>query len=775
MYFVNKHGYSPAVHSEFHKKLYDNLTKVDRAFVWLLASQWLACILLAIFASPHLWKEHWDGAKQNIWTAILFGGALSLIPALIVRRKAGTLFSRQVISACQILFSSLLIHLSAGRTEMHFHVFMSMALLIAYRDRSVFILPVLITAIDHTIRGAWWPQSIFGTSESSILQPIEHACWLLAETAGLCYIVGENLRQWLSNASLQHDLQVERDLLEKRVSERTRTLKCLQQFREEILNSIDSSICILDSRGRIVFINEKWAQFSDEYGVPESCGLGSSYLESCALSTLGSPEFIRIVASNIKLIAIGESDSFCTEYSYKLRNELRHYSLSITPVALDGELGVAIVHVDVTHLKRAERRASALAKLLQESPDEVLIAQVDNNQFIEANEGASNNTGYSRDELLKMELMELFEDKHAIDVRSALFGISSNPESVARFESQIRRKDGSTYPGRLSLHRTHFEDTDVWVMFITDLTEQKQLEAKLTQAQKLESLGTLAAGIAHEINTPMQCVVGNFEFLQNSFNKLTALSDRMVELLDASAIDWSAEREQLQKLRKEYKYDFLRKQTPMALEEAADSSRRIVSIVRAMKAMSHPGTEDAVQTDIHELIQDASTISRNRWKYVAEMTFNFSQDVPKIFGFPAELSQVFVNLFVNSTDAIIERLGSEPSVLGLISVDTRVAGDNVIIRVRDTGNGIPESIRKKIFDPFFTTKPVGKGTGQGLSITHSVIVNKHNGSISVNSEVGIGTVFTLALPISKNDPSKKKSLPPVELNQSVPASVNTIN
>ncbi len=775
MYFIKKQGISPAVLHEFHKRLSDNLTKVDRAFVWLLVVQWLAAVILAISISPQLWKGMSTGYRFNIWLAILCGGILTLVPAIIVSRRAGTLLSRQVISACQILFSSLLIHLCAGRTELHFHVFMSVALLVAYRDRSVFILPVVLTALDHLIRGAWWPQSIFGSAEFSILQPIEHACWLLAETAGLCYFVGETLRQWLNNASLQHDLQVERDLLEKRVSERTRTLKCLQQFREEILNSIDSSICILDSRGRIVFINEKWAQFAEEYGVSQSCGLGSAYLETCALSTLGAPEFVQIVASHVKLIAIGESDAFCTEYSYKLGTDLRHYRLSITPVALDGELGVAIVHVDVTHLKRAERRASALAKLLQESPDEVLIAQVETNQFIEANEGAASNTGYSRNELLQMELMDLFEDKQTIEVRGALFAISSNPDSVARFECQVRRKDGSSYPGRLSLHRTHFEDTDVWVLFITDLTEQKVLEAKLTQAQKLESLGTLAAGIAHEINTPMQCVVGNFEFLQNSFTKLTALSDRMVELLDASAVDWSKERKQLQLLRKEYKYDFLRKQTPMALEEAADSSRRIVSIVRAMKAMSHPGTDDAVETDIHELIQDASIISRNRWKYVAEMTFNFSQEVPKIFGFPAELSQVFVNLFVNSTDAIIERLGSEPSVLGLISVETKVTGDNVIVRVRDTGNGIPEAIRKKIFDPFFTTKPVGKGTGQGLSITHSVIVNKHCGSISVSSEVGIGTIFTIALPISKNNPNNKQPMPQIEMIQTNHASANTLN
>lgn len=773
MFFLSHQNHSDSVVREFSKQLNENQKKVDKAFVWLLLVEWIAVILIAIAYSPQAWSNVPNIHNLNIWAAIVLGGIVSIGSLIVARLKPGSLFSRQTIAFSQFVFAALLTHLTAGKVESH--MFVSLALLVAYRDRSVFVIPVVLTTADHFIRGMWWPQSVLGIAEFNWFHPVEHAFWLVLETAGLTYVIHENLKHWLNNASLQAVLKSERDQLEVRVNERTKTLKCLQQFREEILNSIDASICIIDSKGKIVFVNEKWTMFSEEHGLSKSCGLGAAYLTDCGLAMLGAPEFVELVASQVKLISIGESDEFCSEYSFQSKSDLRHYRLSITPVALDGELGVAIVHVDVTHLKRAERRASALAKLIQESPDEVLIAEVQSGRFIEANDGAASNIGFDQAEMLEMELWELFDETQGSIVKSALFRVATNGDTVARFESQIRRKDGSHYPCRISLHRTHFEDSDVWVFYITDLTEQKELENKLQQSQKLEALGTLAAGIAHEINTPMQCVVGNFEFLQNSFKKLTALSDRMVELLDASNVDWSHERNQLQDLRKEYKYNFLRKQTPMALEEAADSSRKIVSIVRAMKAMSHPGTDEAVETDLQELIQNASIISRNRWKYVSDMTFQFAPDMPKIYGFPAELSQVFVNLFVNATDAIIERLGPEPRVLGLIAVDTKVTGDLVIIRVRDTGNGIPEAIRKKIFDPFFTTKPVGKGTGQGLSITHSVIVNKHGGSITVSSEVGIGTVFTIALPISRNAP-REQTLPLASIsgsNIAVPITTTT--
>ncbi len=270
----------------------------------------------------------------------------------------------------------------------------------------------------------------------------------------------------------------------------------------------------------------------------------------------------------------------------------------------------------------------------------------------------------------------------------------------------------------------------------------------------------MAAGLAHEINTPMQCVFGNVEFLQKSFVKLTAISDRLVSMLEKSQIDWSEERLALKELRDRFRYDFLRQQTPSALEEAVEGSRRVISIIRAMKVMSHPGNQDHIDTDIHELLQSAAIITRNKWKFVANLNFDFADDLPKLQAYPAELSQVFMNMIVNSTDAIAEKIGPDPSELGDISIATSFEANNLIVKISDTGNGIENNIKHNIFDPFFTTKGVGKGTGQGLAIAYAIIVGKHKGTIVVESERGVGTTFTITLPTKTNHKVTRPSMFP---------------
>ncbi len=337
--------------------------------------------------------------------------------------------------------------------------------------------------------------------------------------------------------------------------------------------------------------------------------------------------------------------------------------------------------------------------------------------------------------------------------------LTGEAETVS-FEALHQRKDGSTYQCSLNLHTSALEDEDVIVAFVTDITHRKRLEEQLVQAQKLESVGQLAAGVAHEINTPMQCVFGNVEFLQTSFEKLMALSDHVVTLLDKSELDWSEEKQVIAELREKYHYDFLRQQTPIAIQEAADASIKVISIIRAMKIMSHPGSTEKSSTDIHDMIRYAATITRGRWKYVAETEFDFDPNLHAIDVLPAELSQVFINMLVNAADAICDKLGEEPSELGKIKISTRIDNDWVRITFRDSGAGIPESVRKRIFDPFFTTKDVGKGTGQGLSISHNVIVNHHSGTIEVDSTEGVGTTFVIRIPrFAAFDHDVKKNVP----------------
>jgi signal transduction histidine kinase len=173
----------------------------------------------------------------------------------------------------------------------------------------------------------------------------------------------------------------------------------------------------------------------------------------------------------------------------------------------------------------------------------------------------------------------------------------------------------------------------------------------------------------------------------------------------------------------------------------------VTKIVCAMREFSHPGGEDKTAIDLNKAIETTTTITRNKWKYVAEIVTDFDPNLPPIRGFPGELNQAILNLLVNAAHAIGEVVGDGSKQKGTISLRTRYEDDGVTIRIHDTGPGIPEAIRPRIFDPFFTTKEVGKGTGQGLAIVHAVIVEKHGGTIALETEVGQGTTFILRLPL----------------------------
>lgn len=291
-----------------------------------------------------------------------------------------------------------------------------------------------------------------------------------------------------------------------------------------------------------------------------------------------------------------------------------------------------------------------------------------------------------------------------------------------------------------------------------DVSQQRAMEKQLRQAQKLESIGQLAAGIAHEINTPIQYVGDNIRFLQTAFDDMlglvTSLKTRVGELPDElrdQLCHW------LEELAAEADLDYLTEEVPSAIDQSLEGVERVATIVRAMKEFSHPGGDEKVMLDLNSAISNTITVARNEWKYVADLVTDFDPDLPQVPCMAGELNQVWLNLIVNAAHAIGERRNREGMERkGSIEIRTRHDGEWVEVSLADTGGGIPVEIREKIFDPFFTTKEVGKGTGQGLSIAHSVIVEKHKGTIAFSSEPGVGTVFTVRLPLSDDPESGNK-------------------
>jgi PAS domain S-box-containing protein len=289
-----------------------------------------------------------------------------------------------------------------------------------------------------------------------------------------------------------------------------------------------------------------------------------------------------------------------------------------------------------------------------------------------------------------------------------------------------------------------------FILLGRDVTEKLTLEMQLAQAQKLESIGQLAAGIAHEINTPIQYVGDNTRFLGDAFKDLLHLQEEYKSLLEAGKTGAMAEDllHRVEAATREIDLDYLMEEIPVAIGQSLEGVDRVARIVRAMKDFSHPGAAEKQAVDINKAIESTITVARNEWKYVAEMVTDLDPALPLVPCRPDELNQVFLNIIINAAHAITDVVGREPAAKGTITIKTRRNGDGVEISISDTGGGIPEEIRSRIFDPFFTTKEVGKGTGQGLAICHTVIVDKHGGAIDFEAAPGQGTTFIIRLPVA---------------------------
>jgi PAS domain S-box-containing protein len=334
--------------------------------------------------------------------------------------------------------------------------------------------------------------------------------------------------------------------------------------------------------------------------------------------------------------------------------------------------------------------------------------------------------------------------------RQALIERCRSSEALQGVEMRLRKKEGEALHLCLwtaPLRHAEGEITGT-VAAILDVTEQKRLEMQLAQTHKLESIGQLAAGVAHEINTPIQYVGDNTRFLNDAFTAVAELLEAYDRLL-AAAKNGGAKPDLLHQIEtqaRETDVAYLRNEIPKAIHQSLEGVEQVARIVRAMKEFSHPGLLEKTVVDVNRAIESTIIVSRNEWRYVADLVADLDPDLPPVLCLPGELSQVILNLIVNAAHAVAdmkEQVGSK----GTIKVTTRRDQEWAEIRVTDTGIGIPESVRPNIFNPFFTTKEVGKGTGQGLALVHSVVVQKHGGSVSFDTEVGVGTTFVVRLPI----------------------------
>jgi len=358
--------------------------------------------------------------------------------------------------------------------------------------------------------------------------------------------------------------------------------------------------------------------------------------------------------------------------------------------------------------------------------------------IIDCNEAYARMLGRTRADIIGRSWVDFIHPDERGKGMTTAFAYLAQPTS---FERKYIHRDGSTVWGiaTVSTMRDSTGAAFSNIAVVRDITAQRHLEQTLSHAQKLEAVGRLAAGVAHEINTPLQFLGDNITFLDRSLTALLGLYRQTRALMPAAHAS-------IERLEQAADLEFIAGELPRAIHESAGGVAHVARIVGAMKVLAHheqSGRQTLV--DVNTTLRSVVTIAHSEIKYVADVRFELG-DIPPVLAYADDLSQVFLNLVVNAAHATADSVRTKGR--GEIRVSTRRDGANIVIEIADTGCGIPENIRARVFDPFFTTKEVGRGTGQGLSIARAIIVDKHHGTLSFDTQVGVGTVFFVQLAVA---------------------------
>jgi two-component system, NtrC family, sensor kinase len=414
---------------------------------------------------------------------------------------------------------------------------------------------------------------------------------------------------------------------------------------------------------------------------------------------------------------------------------------------LERSIGVSADEMQDLNAKLAAER-DQFAHLFRHSP--VGMARVDlAGRISEVNPQFARILGRQAGDLAGQSVAGLALDGGRDKIAGRLNHLAQGVQSDVSCQESFARADGGTVFTKFSASAVCDEAGRPMhlIVVLEDISDWTHLQIELRHAQKLESVGRLAAGIAHEINTPIQYVGTNISFLEAAFSDLLALCDvyrnacAKGELATLGPIEVA----EIRAAEEAADLSYVRDQVPRSLSSTQDGIKRVAKIVQSMKNFAHPDRGERAVADINAALQSTITVASNELKYVANVETHFAE-LPLLPCFLSDLNQVFLNLLVNAAHAVEDVVGKS-GVMGRIGVSTSVQGDHIVIGISDSGAGIPEEIRDRIFDPFFTTKEVGRGTGQGLALARSVVVEKHGGSISFQSEVNQGTTFLIRLPL----------------------------
>ena len=538
------------------------------------------------------------------------------------------------------------------------------------------------------------------------------------------------------------------------ITAQTRNHERLVLFSRTVEQS-SASVVITNVRGEIEYVNEKFTSFTG-YSPAEVIG---SNLRAILPAETTTADFDNLWET------ITHGDIWTAEFQNRTKTGQLYWE-SATIMPIKGDDGWITHFVASKEDRTANRTAEAalrheqwLINCLMDTAPALIFFKDTEGRFIRVNQAQAAFFGLeSPDDILGRTHPDFYSEADiAQTAEDEQFIIQTGRPVLDKME-KTTLSDGTVK--WFSTNRMPMRDVAGSIIgtfgLSTDVTAQKNGEAErahlqlqLTQAQKLESIGRLAAGIAHEINTPSQYVNDNISYVGKAMMDVERLLVAHTALVAWLESQGPVPREAASILApvSEVEQVMLRREIPAALTDALDGMARITKIVRAMKSFSHPGGEKMAPTDLNQTIENTLIVCRNEWKYVAEVETHYADDLPLVPCLGGDFSQVILNLVVNAAHAIKSGGAGDSGQMGRITVTTLVDGEWAEVRIADSGTGIPESVRPHIFEPFFTTKEVGMGTGQGLAMARAVIVGRHKGTLGFETETGRGTTFIIRLPL----------------------------
>ncbi|HEY6451343.1 MAG TPA: ATP-binding protein [Steroidobacteraceae bacterium] len=518
---------------------------------------------------------------------------------------------------------------------------------------------------------------------------------------------------------------------------------------------LQQQVALLDAEGTILRCSEAWRLCADApAGDRPRWRAGSRFLEGFAGPPYTADDCSRIAAA-LSAAWTNVASTGCATYSRGEANDLSWHRLTFRPYAVQSQRYVLVTHEDITEEDRATQKVRA------DEERWMLALEVNDVGVWDFDVLANTVVGSRRWTELLNQTAPWCPDM--IPLPTALVHTDDLPRFEANWdalllgtlpalEAGVRLRVDEVYRymrlrGRVVKRSAAGEALRV-VGTMVDIHEAVLKQKQAANASKLESIGQLAAGIAHEINTPVQYVGDNVRFLGDAFSGVQQCFDALTSLVAGheEAVPSAEVRSHLARA----DISYLREEIPKAITQSLDGIGRIAQIVGAMKEFSHPG-QDRTPTDINHAIVNSITVATNEWKYVATIDTDLDAALPLVPVIPGEFNQVILNIIVNAAHAVGDARAADGKGKGTIRVVTRQVGQWAEVAITDDGCGMLPHVQEKIFDPFFTTKAVGKGTGQGLSIAHAVIVTKHRGTIAVSSEPGKGTTFLIRVPLKLDE------------------------